>query len=67
MESSLAVFLKRQIACEQLPMKYKASELDLLYTVHSFCFMLGLLIVKNLACRKRLSLSKFGIEKLPLA
>ena len=25
MESSIAVFLKRQIACEQLPMKYMVS------------------------------------------
>ena len=29
MESSIAVFLKRQIACEQLPMKYKASGSDI--------------------------------------
>ena len=44
MESSIAVFLKRQIACEQLPMKCQVSEINLLAIVHSFCFILGLLM-----------------------
>ena len=66
MESSIAVFLKRQLACEQLPMKYKASEINLLHTVCSFCFMPSFSF-RNLECRRHLSLPNFGIEKLLVA